>query len=52
MKEERRLLKIISRQTDDAMAEMTRANVRDALEVLGGAVVVGIDVRRSSEMRK
>lgn len=50
LKEERRLLKIISRQTDDAMAEMARANVRDALEVLGGAVVVGIDVRRSSEM--
>ena len=52
LKEERRLLKIISRQTDDALAEMARANVRDALELLGGCVVVGVDVRRSSDVEQ
>ena len=51
LKEERRLLKIISRQTDDALAEMARANVRDALELLGGCVVVGVDVRQVERRR-
>lgn len=43
LKEERRLLKIISRQTEDTLAEVARAAVREAMELGEMPVIVCIE---------
>jgi superfamily II RNA helicase len=43
LKEERRLLKIISRQTEDSLAEVARAAVKEAMELREMPVIVYIE---------